>query len=164
MIRKNIYTNSDTFVSSAYPNDNFSSENFLLVEKKEEWGCKDKIANSLMKFNLNIHDCGCGYKILEAELKLYVKKLNANCSCKNVNIDILYNEESFNPEVVTYNNAPSTKSFKKNIMISDDCVGKYISIKITDLVSKLVKGTIKNNGITIAISDNSIGEVVFASS
>ncbi|WP_297639607.1 DNRLRE domain-containing protein, partial [uncultured Clostridium sp.] len=159
MISKNIYTNCDTFVSSNYPNDNFRNELFLLVGKYEECNSK-KIANALVHFQLP--DYIYGYKLVEAELKLFVKKINSNC--KNVKIDIYSNDEPFNQKTVTYNTAPKTRLFKKNILLPVDCVGKYISVKINDLVEKWLNGSIENNGITIMISADIEGEILFTSS
>ena len=82
---QNIKIFDDTFVSSSYPNKNFSNENVLVVLKRENFECDENLINSLIKFNIE-ENIPCS-DICKVELKLFVRKI----SCNGMYIDILYN-------------------------------------------------------------------------
>ena len=152
-----IKVKDDTFISSRHPKENFSDEKFLVVSRDDGESCSCDKTISLMKFNFK--NCLCDCDVDEAELRLYVKKLN---SCKDLCVDILYNLCDYSACNVNYKNAPEAKVFKKNVCINDEC--QYIRIDVSDIVKLWAKGEIKNNGIAIIVCPKDSGEVIFASS
>lgn len=161
MSSKNIKTKNDTFVSSNYPNKNFSREKNLLVSKCEDCDSTLEYSNSLIKFEFLKSFFECDIK--HAELRLCVKGVHS-CNSEGVCIDLLYNLSSYDYKTVNYKSAPLTKVFRREILIDEKCENKYINIDVTDLVREWIEGHIENHGITLVISNNDLGEVLFESS
>ncbi|MEG1483600.1 DNRLRE domain-containing protein, partial [Clostridium sp.] len=103
---ESVYSKADTFVSSKYPNKNYSKESRLFVGQNSDCNCEGDLVKTLMKFDLPEWVCGC--KVSEAEIRIYVEKVNVSCESKGLYVDLLYNLDSFYEEYVTYKTAPFT--------------------------------------------------------
>ncbi|MGL4774596.1 MAG: DNRLRE domain-containing protein [Clostridium sp.] len=135
---------ASTFVSSKYPNKNFSNDKYLCVGKNS---LSHFEASSLMKFrfenyNINPND------VVRATLVLYVCKEIVSCESL---IGVYANLQDFDENRVNYLTAPQQFKAVGDIYVPPNASSKYINVDITDLCKFWIANPWCNYGLTLRL-------------
>lgn len=146
---------SDTFVSSAAPNQNFSEEDYLF-EGLEAWS-NSKFTNCVI---FDISKIPSKSLIDSAMLKVYVTRKD---SMMDSTITVNRILSPFDASTVTYNTMPAIKPTGEFYNITSSEVGSFINIDITNTIQKFVDGSLENYGIALTGEETTLSTLVFGS-
>lgn len=146
---------SDTFVSSAQPNQNFSKESYLF-EGFETW------SNSRFTNCIKFDTTGIPHRshINSAKIKAYVTRKD---STTDATISVNRIISHYDAETVTYNTLPDIQSTGERYSVKESEVGSYIYIDISTTIQKFVNGSEDNFGIALTGDKTILSTLVFGS-
>ncbi|HWP97939.1 MAG TPA: DNRLRE domain-containing protein [Syntrophomonadaceae bacterium] len=138
-----------TYISSWYPDQNFSSSTALFAGRFKE---KGDVYRSLLQFNLD--RIPLISTIDNAQLNLYMSRNQVGAGGAYIRVQRLFT--SWAQDKVNWKNQPDTTptgfnwAWDASVYISPSTSNGLVSIDISDLVRKWVHGSIPNHGLQLA--------------